>query len=105
MRTRQGLAVRVLTSQTYTLRANDSVKVFDILYLNDKCLTHTRLSERKRLLQSKRIFADLSPYKGRLEFAEESRGKTGKDIRAMLERILESRYVNAIASRISLSNR
>lgn len=67
------------------------VKIFDILYLNDKCLTHKRLSERKRLLQSKRIFPNLEEYKGRLEFAEESRGKTGKDIRAMLERILETK--------------
>ena len=69
------------------------VKVFDILLLNDKCLTHKRLSERKRLLHSNRIFPDLEPYKGRLEFAEEQRGKNGKDIRAMLERILETKWV------------
>jgi DNA ligase-4 len=71
----------------------DPVKIFDILYLNDKCLTRKRLSERKRLLQSPMIFPNLGEYKGRLEFAEESRGKTGKDIRAMMERILETRSV------------
>jgi DNA ligase-4 len=69
------------------------VKIFDILFLNDKCLTNTRLSERKRTLQDKRIFPDLEAYKGRLEFAEESIGRTGKDIRAMMERILETRWV------------
>jgi DNA ligase-4 len=51
------------------------------------------LSERKRLLRSTRIFPDIAAHKGRLEFAEEGRGKNGKDIRAMLEKILESRYV------------
>jgi len=68
-----------------------AVKVFDILFLNDKCLTHKRLSERKRLLCSDRIFPDLTPLKGRLEYAEEQRGRDGKDIRAMLERILETK--------------
>ena len=67
------------------------VKVFDILYLNDVCLTNKRLSERKRLLKSGRIFADIDAFKGRLEFAEERVGKNGKDIRAMLERILETK--------------
>ncbi|WWD08963.1 hypothetical protein V865_007078 [Kwoniella europaea PYCC6329] len=66
-------------------------KIFDILYLNDRCLTHKRLSERKRLMRSDRIFRNIDEYKGRLEYAEEHRGKNGKDIRAMLERILESR--------------
>jgi DNA ligase-4 len=67
------------------------VKLFDILYLNDVCLTHKRLSERKRLLRSNRIFKNMENYIGRIEFAEESRGKSGKDIRAMLERILETK--------------
>ncbi|GFZ52023.1 DNA ligase 4 [Saitozyma sp. JCM 24511] len=68
------------------------VKVFDVLFLNDKCITHKRLSERKRLLRSNRIFRDdLENFKGRIEFAEESKGKTGKDIRNMLERILETK--------------
>lgn len=78
-------------SKCLEVQADRPVKIFDILYLNDKCLTHKRLSERKRLLQSTRIFPDICEYKGRLEFAEESRGKTGKDIRVMLEKILESR--------------
>jgi hypothetical protein len=76
-------------SRFATLRV---VKVFDILYLNDKVLTNKRLSERKRVLKSGRIFKDLDEYKGRLEFAEEGRGKSGKDIRAMLESILESKW-------------
>jgi DNA ligase-4 len=49
------------------------------------------LSERKRLLKSGRIFRNLDDYKGRIEFVDEERGKSGKDIRAMLERILESK--------------
>jgi DNA ligase-4 len=49
------------------------------------------LSERKKLLKSGRVFKNIENFKGRLEFAEEERGKTGKDIRAMLERILETR--------------
>lgn len=70
------------------------VKIFDVLFLNDKCITHKRLSERKRLLRSNRIFRDdLENFKGRIEFAEESKGKTGKDIRNMLERILETKCV------------
>ena len=67
------------------------VKVFDVLYLNDMCLTHKRLSERKRLLRSDRIFQDIDLYKGRLEFAEEQTGKSGQDIRAMLEKNLETK--------------
>ncbi|WWC85821.1 uncharacterized protein L201_000688 [Kwoniella dendrophila CBS 6074] len=66
-------------------------KIFDILYLNDRCLTHKRLSERKRLMRSNRIFKNIDEYKGRLEYAEEQKGKNGKDIRAMLERILETK--------------
>ncbi|OCF31187.1 DNA ligase 4 [Kwoniella heveanensis BCC8398] len=66
-------------------------KIFDILYLNDRCLTHKRLSERKRLMRSNRIFRDMNRYKGRLEYADEQTGKTGRDIRAMLERILETK--------------
>lgn len=67
------------------------VKVFDILYLNDKCLTQTRLSERKKLLRSGRIFRDMDDFRGRIEFVEESIGKSGKDIRNMLEKVLESK--------------
>lgn len=79
-----------------------TVKIFDILYLNDKCLTAKRLSERKRLLKSGRIFNDIEQYKGRLEFAEEGRGKNGRDIRDMLERILETKYVLRTTSHPSL---
>ncbi|WRT63833.1 uncharacterized protein IL334_000758 [Kwoniella shivajii] len=66
-------------------------KVFDILFLNDRCLSHKRLSERKRLMRSDRIFRNINDYVGRIEFAEEQKGKNGKDIRAMLERILETK--------------
>jgi DNA ligase-4 len=78
------------------------VKIFDVLFLNDKCITHKRLSERKRLLRSNRILRDdLENFKGRIEFAEESKGKTGKDIRNMLERILETKCVARNWSRFS----
>ncbi|ORX34780.1 ATP dependent DNA ligase domain-domain-containing protein [Kockovaella imperatae] len=75
-------------------------KVFDILYLNDKCLTSKRLSERKRLLHSGRIFKNIEQFKGRIEFAEERRGKNGKDIREMLERILETKGEGLVVKNI-----
>ncbi|BEI97354.1 hypothetical protein CcaverHIS631_0209430 [Cutaneotrichosporon cavernicola] len=74
-------------------------KVFDILFLNDRCLTGARLSERKRLLKSGRVFRNLEDYKGRIEFVDEERGKSGKDIRAMLERILESKGEGIVVKR------
>ncbi|KAK4686832.1 DNA ligase 4, partial [Tremellales sp. Uapishka_1] len=76
-------------------------KIFDILYLNDKCLTHMRLSERKRLLKSGRVFNNnLQDHKGRMEFAEEQKGKSGKDIRAMLDRILETKGEGLVVKRV-----
>ncbi len=72
-------------------QTDNPVKVFDILYLNDRCLTGYRLSERKRLLRSNRIFKNMDDFKGRIEFVDEERGKSGKDIRAMLERVLEAK--------------
>jgi len=83
--------LHVLAVREHTDHYSRTVKVFDVMYLNDVCLTNKRLSERKRLLRSGRIFADIEAYKGRLEFAEEERGRSGKDIRAMLERILETK--------------
>ncbi|KAK8845565.1 hypothetical protein IAR55_006280 [Kwoniella newhampshirensis] len=74
-------------------------KIFDILYVNDVCLTGRRLRERKRLLKTGPIFNDLAQYKGRLEFAEERVGKTGKDIREMLEQILESKGEGLVVKR------
>lgn len=74
--------------------ADLAVKVFDILYLNDTCLTGKRLSERKRLLRSNKIFQNLDDYVGRIEFVDEERGRTGKDIRAMLERVLEQKLAH-----------
>ncbi|RSH81465.1 DNA ligase (ATP) [Saitozyma podzolica] len=83
-----------------TLKTAASVKIFDVLFLNDKCITHKRLSERKRLLRSNRILRDdLENFKGRIEFAEESKGKTGKDIRNMLERILETKGEGVVVKR------
>jgi ATP-dependent DNA ligase len=84
-------AVRLAIPGQCMRQAKVPVKIFDILYLNDTHLTHKRLSERKRLLKSGKIFKDIEDYQGRLEFAEEKRGKSGKDIRAMLERILETK--------------
>ena len=74
--------------------AHPAVKLFDILYLNDHVLTGKRVSERKRLLKSGKVFKELDDYKGRLEFAEEKTGKSGKDIRDMLERILETKLAS-----------
>ncbi|KGB77341.2 hypothetical protein CNBG_3179 [Cryptococcus deuterogattii R265] len=66
-------------------------KVFDILFLNDHCLSRKRLSERKRLLRSGKIFKNIEDYKGRLEFVDEKRGKSAKDIREYLERVVETK--------------
>jgi len=33
----------------------------------------------------------MDAHKGRIEFVDEERGRTGKDIRAMLERVLEQK--------------
>ncbi|EJT47704.1 hypothetical protein A1Q1_03481 [Trichosporon asahii var. asahii CBS 2479] len=74
-------------------KAKDYIKVFDILYLNGKCLTDRRLDERKKLLRSPRLFSNLDAFKGRLEFVEERRGRTGKDIRNFLEEILEQKIL------------
>ncbi|WVQ80875.1 hypothetical protein IAT38_002982 [Cryptococcus sp. DSM 104549] len=67
-------------------------KVFDILYLNGTVLTRRFLKKRKELLHDGRVFKDnLRDYQGRLEFAEERVGKTGKDIGDFLEKILDAR--------------
>lgn len=65
--------------------------MFDILFLNDHCLSRKRLSERKRLLRSGKIFKNIENYKGRLEFVDEKRGKNAKDIREYLERVVETK--------------
>ncbi|KAL1413255.1 DNA ligase (ATP) [Vanrija albida] len=75
-------------------------KVFDILYLNGKCLTGSRLSERKRLLKSGRVFRDLDNFRGRLEFVDERLGQSGKDIRDMLESVLESKGEGIVVKRV-----
>lgn len=85
-RTPPGPVVRGVAS----LRADFAVKVFDILYLNGHCLTGKRLSERKTLLKN-HIFKDLDMFRGRIELVNEEEGRTGKDIRNMLERILEQK--------------
>ncbi|KIR37254.1 hypothetical protein I307_00236 [Cryptococcus deuterogattii 99/473] len=74
-----------------TLKSAALVKVFDILFLNDHCLSRKRLSERKRLLRSGKIFKNIEDYKGRLEFVDEKRGKSAKDIREYLERVVETK--------------
>lgn len=48
-----------------------------------------RLSERKRILHESRVF-DI--VQGRLELPFEGLGKTGKDIQAALEKVLEEKY-------------
>lgn len=69
--------------------------MFDILYLNRRCLSGIRLSERKRLLRSGRVFNNIENFKGRMEFVDERVGKSGKDIREMLEHVLEAKYSSA----------
>ncbi|WVN89251.1 uncharacterized protein L203_104469 [Cryptococcus depauperatus CBS 7841] len=75
--------------------------IFDILFLNDRCLTRTRLSERKRLLRSGRIFKNIELFAGRLELINEVIGKSKDDITTFLNRVLESREEGLVVKRMN----
>ncbi|TFY55747.1 hypothetical protein EVJ58_g8059 [Rhodofomes roseus] len=61
-------------------------KVFDLLYLNGLSLLHKSLKFRKRNLRS-----CLREVPGRIEFVQESEGKTAKDVRARMDQIMANR--------------
>ncbi|KZP01667.1 ATP-dependent DNA ligase [Calocera viscosa TUFC12733] len=61
-------------------------KVFDILMLNDRRIYRWPLHKRKDAL--KKVF---SPVTNILEYAYETRGRTAKEVKAELERIMDDR--------------
>ncbi|KAJ9107908.1 hypothetical protein QFC19_002651 [Naganishia cerealis] len=67
-------------------------KVFDILMLNDTCLTSYTLRTRREVLYSKkgehRVF---EPVQGRLEMADLWEGRDASDIKDRLEWVMENR--------------
>ncbi|KAH9839814.1 DNA ligase 4 [Rhodofomes roseus] len=69
-----------------TLKTAALVKVFDLLYLNGLSLLHKSLKFRKRNLRS-----CLHEVPGRIEFVQESEGKTAKDVRARMDQIMANR--------------
>ncbi|KIK60460.1 hypothetical protein GYMLUDRAFT_73906 [Collybiopsis luxurians FD-317 M1] len=61
-------------------------KIFDMLYLNGQSLLDKSTSFRKKNLRN-----CLREEKGRIEFAIEYKGKTGKDVRTRMEQVMESK--------------
>lgn len=60
--------------------------MFDLLYLNGTSLLDKSVKSRKKNMR-----ACLKEIKGRIEFAAEFRGSSGKDIRDKMDEIMESR--------------
>lgn len=65
-----------------------AVKVFDLLFLNGKSLTHESLAYRRRNL--KRVF---NPLEGRLEVVSQKAATTTADVQKLLRDVIESRFV------------
>ncbi len=64
----------------------NTVKVFDLLYLNGTSLLHKSLKFRKRNLKS-----CIAEVKGRIEFSLEYEGRTAQDVRNRMEDIMAQR--------------
>lgn len=60
--------------------------MFDLLYLNGQSLIHKPLSFRKRNLRQ-----CVTEIKGRIEYVDEYRGKTPKDIRSKMDEVMATR--------------
>ncbi|GJJ11285.1 DNA ligase (ATP) [Clathrus columnatus] len=67
-------------------RPRPCFKIFDLLYLNGVSLIDKKLSTRKKNMR-----AYVSEIPGRLEYVEELEGKTAKDVRTSMDRIIENR--------------
>lgn len=65
---------------------NQSVKVFDLLYLNGMSLLDKSVTFRKKNM--KHCVKEIT---GRIEFCTEYRGKTAKDVRERMEQVMENR--------------
>lgn len=60
--------------------------MFDLLYLNGQSLVDKSVTFRKKNLQ-----ACLTEIPGRIEFTTSYRGKTAKDVREVMDSVMEAR--------------
>ena len=63
-----------------------TVKVFDLLYLNDVCLLDRSVTFRKRNMHEY-----IKEIQGRIEFVKEYKGKSAKDVRQRMDQVMEDR--------------
>lgn len=84
------LAVSLFSLHFDILVDRDSVKIFDILFLNGVSLIAKTLHIRKGLLRK-----HVSEIHGRIEYVQEFSGKTSKDVRMRMDEIIENKLVNS----------
>jgi DNA ligase 4 len=63
-----------------------SVKVFDLLYLNEKCLVDRTIAFRKRNMRQY-----IKEIQGRIEFTTEFKAKSAKDVRQRMDQVMADR--------------
>ncbi|KAJ8095206.1 DNA ligase (ATP) [Marasmius tenuissimus] len=80
------LKTAALDKSKKELNPRPCFKVFDLLYLNG-----TSLLDRTTTFRKKNLRHCLTEIKGRVEFVQEYKGKTAKDVRAKMEEIMEAR--------------
>ncbi|KAI0034447.1 ATP dependent DNA ligase domain-containing protein [Vararia minispora EC-137] len=80
------LKTAALDKSKTELNPRPCFKVFDLLYLNGMSLLSKSVKFRKRNLK-----ACVVEVKGRIEFIDESEGKTAKDVRRRMDEIMEKR--------------
>ncbi|KAF9499593.1 ATP-dependent DNA ligase [Pleurotus eryngii] len=61
-------------------------KVFDLLYLNGQCILHKSTNFRKKNMRN-----CMTEIQGRIEFVNEYKGKTAKDIRTKMDEVMANR--------------
>ncbi|KAJ8521547.1 hypothetical protein ONZ45_g1752 [Pleurotus djamor] len=61
-------------------------KVFDLLYLNGQSILRRSTKSRKKNLRN-----CITPIQGRIEFVDEYKGRTAKDVRDKMEEVMASR--------------
>ncbi|KAI3619578.1 dna ligase iv [Moniliophthora roreri] len=80
------LKTAALDKSKKELNPRPCFKIFDLLYLNNKSLLDRTTSSRKKNLRN-----CLTEVKGRVEFVEDFKGKTAKDVREKMEEIMNNR--------------
>ena len=63
-----------------------SVKVFDLLYLNERCLVDRSVAFRKRNMRQY-----IKEIQGRIEFTTEFKAKSAKDVRQRMDQVMADR--------------